>query len=406
MCRPCLSRRMSLLNLSVVATLCFIAGGKLVSAHETERSSLAVNMTRIRTTTSQSDQLCPAVAECLPRLDAGQECSLLPVPERSVLEPVLPGTFLLTTLRKGAWVYNDGTYLTLLFKEGRNVAFVDFPDSLGSNKPDGSMTRLTDAAEQILNGTVPKKIHLVYSHAHYDHIGGATRFFNYMRTKHPFAEILIWGTSETRRMIRNSSSKRAVVPNQIVGREGDVVRLGKSLKLKLDIIGGHTAKDLLVFVPKVGNERGILLHVDVVFPRWATFVNLGITEDVTKYIQSHEEMLKLDFDVFVGGHLNVGDRRDVEDSLHYVRDLLDAAAESSRNVTVEDLIAGGIGNFSDPTSVAFGNVWYAFVSVSRKLEVDGCYRIMLEKWGCKLGGLDLMLRSHCFVAVSYNLLES
>lgn len=347
-----------------------------------------------------SKDLCPAVAECIKKLDEGKDCDLLPVPERSRI-PAIQGNFRLTPLRKGVWAYDDGAYLSLILRQGRSLAFIDFPDSVGSNKEDGSKTRLTDAAELVLKGTVPKMVYFVYSHDHYDHIGGATRVYEYFRKKFPTVTISVWGTSASRRMIKKSKSKRAIVPDKIIGKKGAVLDLGKGLKVEIDVIKGHTLRDLAIFIPRRGDEAGVLMHVDVVFPRWAPFLNLAIAEVIEDFVESHEVLLKYDFDVFVSGHLLLGERKDVEESLAFAKDVLVAGAAGANGITQEDLVAGGIGDFFDPSKVEFGNVWYAFVSVTRKLQIDGCYRIMIEKWGCRLGGLDVVLRSHCFLGVTY-----
>lgn len=244
--------------------------------------------------------LCRAVNECKKRLDLGKKCKIFPVPENAVVPAFPPGKFELQPLRKGVWVYNDGAYFSLILKMGERLALLDIPDSAASNKPDGSMTRLTDAAEQILNGTIPKRIDIVYSHAHFDHIGGSTRFYNYMRVKYPSALMFVWGTMEVRELIENSVSKRAIIPNEIVGKTGRTLSLGKGLDVKMMIVGGHTANDLVLYIPRYKKEAGIVFYVDVVFPGWSPPFNLGITIDVGQYVRAQKEVLKLEFDVFVG----------------------------------------------------------------------------------------------------------
>lgn len=103
-----------------------------------------------------------------------------------------PGTFELIKLRTGVWAYEDGTFLSIILKMGSRLAMLDIPDADGSDKPDGSMTRLTDAAETILNGIIPQRIDIAYSHAHFDHIGASTRFHRYMQKKYSSVPIFIW----------------------------------------------------------------------------------------------------------------------------------------------------------------------------------------------------------------------
>lgn len=72
---------------------------------------------------------------------------------------------------------------------------MDFPDFSSLNKVDGSKTKLTDAIEEVLNGTVPNKVDIVYTHVHYDHMRVETRVYEYIHSKHSAAKKLIWMTT-------------------------------------------------------------------------------------------------------------------------------------------------------------------------------------------------------------------
>lgn len=345
-----------------------------------------------------SHNLCQPVATCIEKLDAGEQCDILPVPEDSYVQSPSPGSFLITKLRRGAWLFYDGTHQAMILKTGPNLVVVDFPDA--------SPMQLIEATEKLLRGTVPETIDMVYSHSHYDHIGGATRFYNHMRTKYPNALISIYGTTETSTAIRLSTSKRAIRPNKIVGRVSRTLVLSKNLQLQMHVIGGHTKTDMLVYIPKVEGEASVAMFVDVVFPGWSPFFSLAITTDAREYLNSHMEILKFDFDVFLGGHVRIGNRDDVVRNMQFTRDLLAAGATGVQSVGPNDFAAAGIANFSDPSGPQFQNIWWVFGEIVRKLQIDVCYRIMLEKWGCQLAGLDITLRSHCFVAVEFSALDA
>lgn len=289
---------------------------------------------------------------------------------------------------------------------GERLAVLDFPDSPASNTDTGSGTRLTDAVEQVLDGDIPKRIDMVYSHDHYDHIGAATRFYNYARSTYADATILVWGTYSTRRVIKASKSKRAVLPNVIVRERGRTLSLGKGLNVRMIMMGGHSGQDLALYIPPHAGEPGIVLYVDVVFPRWSPFLNLALSEDVTAYEEAHLKVMKLDFDIFVGGHVRIGNKQDVRENLQFTRDLLAAAETSISSLTGLDFVAAGVGKTGDPSAPEFGNVWFATIDVVRRLQIAGCYRIILEKWGCRLAGLDITGSSHCFTAVSHVILAA
>lgn len=344
-----------------------------------------------RTTNST---LCPAVAECVAKLDAGETCGLLPIPPQSLFPSPSTGNFLLTNLRRGVWAYSDGAHQSLLLFTGKRLAVVDFPDA--------STTLLIAAVQQTLRTTIPDSIDMIYSHGHYDHIGGATRFHTFMKETYPSVPLSIYGTADTSRFIFLSESKRAIRPNKIIGRTGRILKLSKNLEVRMTILGGHTDTDVFIHIPRVDGEQAVAMLVDVVFPRWSPFTNLAITNDPGDYLRAHDDILKFDFDIFMGGHVNIGDRQDVVISKEFTEDLFEAGAIALQSVTQEDFVEAGIAKVGDPNAVEFGNLWFAIIAVVRRLQSEACYRIMIEKWGCRVAGLDLTLSGHCFYAVTWN----
>lgn len=298
-------------------------------------------------------------------------------------------------------MYNDGTYLSLLLRSDTHLVMVDFPDSDNSNKPDGSKTRLTDAAELVLNGKVPTDISFVYSHAHYDHISSISLVHSYMRQKYPSADISVWGTQEVRRLVENSVTKRAIIPDMFVGESGSVISLDEGLNLRMKIIGGHTQSDLLLYIPRFKTERSVAMYVDTIFPGWSPPFDLGLSEDIGRYISAHKELLKLDFDVLVPGHLIPAKKADVARSLRFVNDLIAASKIALYKIPSKPISVTGIQSISIPSAPEFGNLWYAFISQTRELQINICEQIIVKKWGCKLAGLDITARGNCFAALTY-----
>lgn len=362
---------------------------------------LAVAPLIVAGTNSDSGELCEAVAACIEKLDNDQTCDVLPVPERSTV-PLLPSgvEYQLTKLRNSVWAFNDGGYLSMIILSGSRLTMVDFPET--------AKTLLKDATQELLEkyNVTPKRIDMVYSHGHYDHIGAATDFYEHAKENFPKATIKIWGTKETKELIKHSKSKRAPEPDIVVDNKGAVLKIKKGLELQMKIVGGHMLKDLLIFIPRYKKQDSVLMHVDVVYPRWAPWPLLGLSEDLTGYMEVYNKLLKYDFDHFISGHLRIGNKADVKEGKRFTEDLFDAGFIGVAESTPEEFAQNGYGNMFDPTSPVYGNVWYAFVNVVRATQVGKCYRIMIEKWGCRIGGLDVTLKSHCFLAVSYALLEA
>lgn len=350
-----------------------------------------------------SSSVCAAVRDCVARLDRGEECDVLPVPARAMVLPIPNGAPVeVRQLRPGVWLFRDPVVMSLILRRGSRVVLLDAPDSAtGSNKPDGSQTRLTDAVLQILNGTSATRVDIVYTHAHFDHIGAAPLVVQWVRRTFPKARLEIYGTADIRPLIRESVSKRAIPPTIVVRRRGKTLYLGGGLRVRMDILGGHSGRDLALHIPRTGSYPAILMMIDVVFPRWAPFHALAITEDVGRYIAVHDELLKYDFDIYVGGHLRVGDRRDVADNLRFVKDLVRTADEALKTTTQAQRAAEGLFNVFTPGTTEFGNWWVAAIKAGRALDARRCARMMIEKWGCRIAGAAVTMQSHCFTALSY-----
>lgn len=349
--------------------------------------------------------LCGIVNDCLPRLDRGQTCPILPIPSEAFVRTVPPGSFAFDTVRSGVHVYDDGVYRSMMILSERRLVLVDLPDAPSSNIPTGSMTLLTAAAEQILNGTIPEQIDIVYSHAHLDHIGGTVRVVKFAREAYPGVKIEIWGTRETIELVRNSVTNRALTPTKIIGRRNRKLKLRDGLELNFQIVGGHTAQDLLIFIPKYEEEPSILMYVDILIPKWAPAVNFANSENLFRYMAVQREILRHEFDVLVPGHFCLGTREDVANNLQYTRDVVEAAGRALELVTPEVLVQNGLGLISDPNALEFGNIWYLALEVVQGAQIDACFRIILEKWGCKLAAVDVVLRSHCSTALFFRSLD-
>lgn len=345
---------------------------------------------------------CDPVVQCLLNSTTiPSNCPPLPLKPNAVIRYPRFGTFELQMLREGVYVFRDfAGYLSLIIKNERRLTIVDAPDL-----PESPVFPLTNAILQVLNGTVPNQLDMIYTHAHYDHIGQARRVRDFLVNRFPNMSVTIWGTSETYDMIQNSISKRAVLPDIIIGRGGRTLVLSNSLSLKMEIVGGHTIEDVRIYIPPSNGEGGVVIFVDAVFPGYVPPVDFALTENLGRLIQVQRDILKLDFKFLVSGHLRVATREDVEENILYIEDVVKAAETTLRTLTIDRLLAAGSGQFDDPTSDVFGNYLFSFIGTRRRLEIEICFRILVPKWGCRLAGLDFAAPGHCQTAVNYVLLE-
>jgi xanthine dehydrogenase YagR molybdenum-binding subunit len=80
----------------------------------------------------------------------------------------------------------------------------------------------------------------------------------------------------------------------------------------------HTPGNVFVYAPK----QKVLMLMDVVYPGYMPYKNLGITEDVQGYMKAHADVLSYDFTTLVTGHVTrLGTRDDVNTASDFLEDL-------------------------------------------------------------------------------------
>lgn len=145
----------------------------------------------------------------------------------------------------------------------------------------------------------------------------------------------------------------------------------------------HEPGNLYVSLP----QKRVLMVVDLIFPGWVPFTNLGMAEDVQGFIDAPQTVLGYDFDVLVGGHLSrPGTRTDVRTQQAYVTDLIAAAQVGQRAVDF-GAVASEIG---------FANRWLLVKTYMDRVAAH-CANSMLARWRGKLGGAAVSTPGHCWV---------
>lgn len=129
--------------------------------------------------------------------------------------------------------------------------------------------------------------------------------------------------------------------------------------------------------------------VDIVYPGWVPYYELGVAQNVPGYVKAHDQISTYDFKHFVGGHLNrAGTRDDVLISQRYVTDLFDACVQAMHlsnnpNSTLYAPPIQGAVAKAEP-----GNSWLVVNTVNTILS-GYANNITNEKWQGKLAGLDV-----------------
>jgi glyoxylase-like metal-dependent hydrolase (beta-lactamase superfamily II) len=269
--------------------------------------------------------------------------------------------YIVKDLGQGLYWLSDGAYNTIFLVSSRGVIAVDPLPTLGRG--------YLDAVASVTRQPVT---HVVYSHAHTDHIGAAGLF--------PTGATVVAQQETAAELARTKDPRRP--PPSVSFADRYVLDLGDQT-LVLEYKGpNHAAGNVFVYAPR----QKVLMLVDVVYPGYAPYPDLGVATDIPGYIQAHRDAMRYDFDTFVGGHVDrTGTRADVERSLEFVLDLRQASEE----VLVEEPFPAYLTRSGPVDSVWFAHDDYEGERVAR------CRDLMNAKWQGRLRGLDRSLASHC-----------
>jgi hypothetical protein len=161
--------------------------------------------------------------------------------------------------------------------------------------------------------------------------------------------------------------------------------------LELNYMGAnHEAGNIFIWAPL----HKILMLVDIVYPGWVPYYELGVAQNIPGYVKAHKQILTYDFEHFIGGHLDrTGTREDVLISQAYVADLFDACVQAMHlstdpNSTLYAPAIQGAVAEAEP-----GNSWLV-VDTTINILAGYANNVTNEKWKGKLVGLDVYGRSN------------
>lgn len=205
--------------------------------------------------------------------------------------------YLVEEIRDGLYWVTDGAYNTMFLVSTAGVIAVDPLPTLGP------------AYQRAIADVTDKPVtHVVYSHEHTDHIGAASLFPK---------NATIVAHKETARLVAARNDPRRPVPT-ITFDDHYTLRVGDQT-LELEYRGNnHEPGNIFIYAPK----QRVLMLVDVVYPGFMPYKNLGITEDVQGYMKAHTDLLTYDFTTLVAGHVTrLGTRDDVKAAADFLIDL-------------------------------------------------------------------------------------
>lgn len=299
----------------------------------------------------------PALAPIGVRVD-----SYLHVPD-SAKGPAIEAAKGYRTQRLGDRLYmiTDGAYQSMFMTYEDGVVVVDAPPPYASS--------IRRAISEVSDKPIT---HLIYSHAHSDHIGGA---------KSIGGQPVIIAHAETNRLLERAKDPNRPVPTVTFD---DQYRLSVgSQVLELSYHGNaHLPGNVFIYAPK----QRTLMVVDVIFPGWMPWRRFAVAQDVPAYFEQVKKINSWDFDTLVGGHVaRTGTRADVSMQLAFMDDLKTAAqAALGRTPPGEGM------NPSDRR-----NPWAMFDHYIDRVALD-CVNQLTPKWASKLAAFDVYIWDQCY----------
>jgi glyoxylase-like metal-dependent hydrolase (beta-lactamase superfamily II) len=255
----------------------------------------------------------------------------------------------------------DGAYQSMFMVHEQGVVVVDAPPSYAA--------KIRQAIAEVTDKPLT---HLVYSHAHDDHIGGAGELG---------APPVIIAHAETNRLlIRANDSGRPIAT--VTFDKSYRLSVGSQV-LELSYQGNaHLPGNIFIHAPR----QRVLMVVDIVFPGWMPWRRFAVAQDVPAYFEQVSTIDRWDFDVLVGGHVGrAGTHADVTTQLAFMTELKSAAQLALQRTTP--------GEGLDPADR--GNPWAVFDHYIDRVAAD-CVNQLVPKWSTRLAAFDVYIWDQCY----------
>jgi glyoxylase-like metal-dependent hydrolase (beta-lactamase superfamily II) len=264
-------------------------------------------------------------------------------------------------LGRDLYVVTENAYQAMFLVYEDGVVMVDAPQTLVSAIP--------KAIAEVTNKPIT---HLIYSHSHADHIGGATGLGG---------RPIIIAHEETKKLLARANDPQRPLPTTTFN-DAYTLNVG-SHRLELSYHGdGHEPGNIFIYAP----AQKVLMVVDVIFPGWMMWRRFAVAHDIPGVFAQVEEIKTFDFETLVSGHVTrTGTHADVDLQSEFMNDLKSAAAGSLKTTRV--------GEGVDPRDLA--NPWAVYDNFIDRVVVQ-CVNALTPKWSQKLAGFDVYIWDQCY----------
>lgn len=267
----------------------------------------------------------------------------------------------LQELGTNLYMVTDNAYQSMFLVYEDGVVVMDAPPSYAEH--------ILEAIQEI----TPKPVtHLIYSHSHIDHIGGA---------KMLGGSPIIIAHEETKKTLMRANDPNRPVPT-VTFSDKYTLTVG-SQTLELSYHGrGHTEGNIFINAP----AQKTLMVVDVIFPGWMPWRRLAVAEDIPGYFAQVEEIKNMPWETLVAGHVaRTGTHADVQLQSEFMADLKKAAFDA--------LNSTNIGENMDPADME--NPWAVYDNYIDRVAIQ-CVNTLTPKWQSKLAAYDVFIWDQCY----------
>ncbi|PCI28154.1 MAG: MBL fold metallo-hydrolase [SAR324 cluster bacterium] len=266
------------------------------------------------------------------------------------------------------WV-TEGVYQVMFLTTGEGVIVVDAPPNIGKN----ILAAIKETTDEPIT-------HVIYSHAHADHLAAASMY--------PKDAIYIAHEATATRLSQDTPFPYGqfvgggpVPPPTVTFDDTYTLVVGNQI-LELAYNGpAHIPGNLFIYAPK----QKVLMVIDVIFPGWTPFKWLAVAETVPAFVAAHDWILSYEFETLISGHVGrLGTRKDVEVQKEYILDIQTNAAKAMQIVDFNAIAK----------KVGYSNIWLLFDTYLNAVDRK-CAEMTEKKWIGKLAAVDVFTLSHC-----------
>lgn len=270
---------------------------------------------------------------------------------------------------KGSALYmvTDNGIQSVFMVYETGVVVVDAPQTYASH--------IRQAIDEVTNKPIT---HLIYSHSHADHIGGAR---GVLGGRGVSGSVVIVAQEETKRLLARANDPERPLPT-VTFADQYTLKLGSQV-LELSYHGNaHEPGNIFIYAP----AQRTLMVIDVVFPGWMPWRRFALAQDVEGYFAQVQEINRLDFDTFVGGHvMRVGTKADVQLQLDFMNDLRATVANALKTTK--------LGEELNPEDRS--NPWAFFDNYIDRVVIKSVNELT-PRWSKRLAGFDVYIWDQCY----------